>query len=136
VVRAHFAHADVLAVPSRYEELGSVLVEAMHAGLPAVAAAVGGISEVVADGVTGRLVPPGDSRALAAALDAVLGDPGTARRMATAAQARAAAYHWDALAARVHAVYDSVSAPAHGSVAAVPAPHRSPPAGRGPRTSA
>jgi glycogen(starch) synthase len=102
-------HADVLVLPSVYEELGSVLVEAMQAGLPVVASRVGGIPDAVTDGVTGRLVPPGDPMALAAAVDQVLGDPVLAGRLGRAARERAAAYHWDALAERVLGVYRAVA---------------------------
>jgi 2-deoxystreptamine N-acetyl-D-glucosaminyltransferase/2-deoxystreptamine glucosyltransferase len=108
-VAAYLHHADLLVLPSVYEELGSVLVEAMQAGLPVVASAVGGIPEVVADGVTGRLVPPGDPAPLAAAIDEVLGDPGLAHRLGEAARARAPAYHWERLAEQVLDVYRTLT---------------------------
>lgn len=66
--------ADVLVLPSHREAFGMVLVEAMRCGLPIVASRVGGIPEVVQDGITAWLVPPGDIQALAATLDRVLGD--------------------------------------------------------------
>ena len=59
---------DVFALPSLTEGMSNTLLEAMAAGLPCVATRVGGNSEVVRDGETGRLVPPGDPEALAAAL--------------------------------------------------------------------
>ncbi|MGY1708784.1 glycosyltransferase [Geodermatophilus sp. SYSU D00758] len=102
------AALDVLALPSAYEEMGSVLTEAMAAGLPVVASAVGGIPEVVRDGETGLLVPPGDVDALAAALDRLAGDPRLRARLAAGARERAAAYAWPALATRVAAVYGRV----------------------------
>lgn len=67
-----FAAADVVVLPSRTEGMPGVLVEAGLRGLPAVATAVGGVAEVVLDGRTGRLVPPGDVAALRAALGEVL----------------------------------------------------------------
>jgi glycogen(starch) synthase len=104
-VPALLAAGDLLVLPSRYEELGTVLVEALHAGLPVVASRVGGIPEVVEDGVTGLLVPPGDARALAAAIDAVLGDELLAGRMSAAALRRAPAYELERVGAEVHALY-------------------------------
>src|SRR5207248_10173028 len=57
---------DVLVLPSRREGFGLVLAEAMAAGTPVVATRVGGLPELVEDGVTGALVAPGDPAALAA----------------------------------------------------------------------
>ena len=65
-------HLDVLVLPSRQEPFGTVLAEAMMAGTPVVATRVGGLSEVVRDGLTGRLVAPGDPAALAAGVLDVL----------------------------------------------------------------
>jgi glycosyltransferase involved in cell wall biosynthesis len=65
-------HLDVLVAPSREEPFGTVLAEAMAVGTPVVATAVGGVPEVVQDGVSGRLVAPGDHDALAAAVLDVL----------------------------------------------------------------
>lgn len=67
-------HLDVLVLPSRQEPFGNVLAEAMVVGTPVVATRVGGLAEVVEDGVTGVLVEPGDPQALAAATLRVLGD--------------------------------------------------------------
>jgi 2-deoxystreptamine N-acetyl-D-glucosaminyltransferase/2-deoxystreptamine glucosyltransferase len=106
------AGLDVLVLPSAYEEMGSVLVEAMAAGLPVVASAVGGIPEVVRDGRSGLLVPPGDAGALAAALDRLVADPALRARLAAGAREAARAYAWPELAARVAGVYAAVRAPA------------------------
>lgn len=99
---------DVLVLPSAYEEMGSVLTEAMAAGLPVVASAVGGIPEVVGHGTTGLLVPPADPGALAAELDRLVADPGLRERLAAGARERAGDYAWPRLAARVEAVYRRV----------------------------
>ena len=104
-VPAYLQHADAFVLPAQYEELGSVLVEAMAAGLPVVANAVGGIPDLVTDGVTGRLVERGDLPALAKALDESLADPSTA----IAARAHVERqYAWPALARAVHDVYAAV----------------------------
>ena len=60
---------DVLVMPSRWEGLGLSAIEAMRAGKAVIASRVGGLPEVVEDGVTGHLVPPGDATALAQAID-------------------------------------------------------------------
>jgi len=65
---ALYAGCDVLVVPSRFESFGLMLLEAMMFAKPVVAAAVGGMAEIVLDGESGLLVPPGDAGALAEAL--------------------------------------------------------------------
>lgn len=67
-IESLFSQADVLVVPSRWEGFGLIAVEGMRAGLPVVASNVGGLKEVVLDGVTGVLVQPGSSEALCDAL--------------------------------------------------------------------
>ena len=103
------AGAAVVVLPSRYEELGTALVEAMAAGRPVVASRVGGIPELVRHGIDGLLVRPGDPAALAGALNEVLTDPALAAALGAAARARVAAYDWRLLAGRVLEVYGSVS---------------------------
>ena len=106
-VPALMATGDVLVLPSVYEELGSVLVEAMHAGLPIVASDTGGIADAVGNAAV--LVPPRDAAALAAALDALLADPERREQLSTLARRRSAGFHWDNLAQRVLEVYDSAT---------------------------
>jgi glycogen(starch) synthase len=107
-VPAVLAALDLLVLPSVYEEMGSVLVEAMASGLPVVASRVGGIPAVVEDGRTGLLVPPGDPDALAAALDALVADPAARSAMAVAARERAARYSWPDLAREVLGIYEGL----------------------------
>jgi glycosyltransferase involved in cell wall biosynthesis len=78
------AAASVFVLPSRQEGLGSVLLQAMAAGLPIVATWTGGIPEIVRDGSTGLLVPPGDVGALAGAVVRLLTDSALAARLAAA----------------------------------------------------
>jgi starch synthase len=99
-------HATVFACPSLYEPLGIVNLEAMACGTAVVASAVGGIPEVVSDGETGLLVPPDDPDALAAGLNALIGDPGRAAALGRAGRERAVAeFGWQAVAAQTAALY-------------------------------
>lgn len=84
--------ARVLVLPSRSEGMGRVLVEAFCRGRPVVATRVGGIPDVVTDGVEGLLVPPGDADALAEALLRVLRDHQLARGLAAGAAAAASRF--------------------------------------------
>ena len=83
------AALDVLALPSSREGFGYVLVEAMAAEKPVVATNVSSIPEIVMDGVTGILVPPGKPDALRQAIHRLLNDRGLARSMGAAGRRRA-----------------------------------------------
>jgi glycosyltransferase involved in cell wall biosynthesis len=78
--------ATVSVMPSLNEALSNVLLESMAAGAPVVATCVGGTPEAIDDGCNGVLVPPGDPRAMASAITALLSDPERARRLGTAAR--------------------------------------------------
>ncbi len=81
---AAYRRARVFALPSTKEGFGIVYLEAWQRGLPVVAAAAGGVPEVVSSGEDGLLVPPGDLPGLVDALRALLTDPARARRYAEA----------------------------------------------------
>jgi glycosyltransferase involved in cell wall biosynthesis len=81
--------ADAFAHTSRWEGFGIVLLEAMLAGLPIVATNVSAIPEIVVDGETGILVPPGDHDGIAAGLARLLSDPSLRGRLGEAGRARA-----------------------------------------------
>jgi len=84
-----YAWADIVVIPSRLpESLGRVAIEAMAYGRPVIAAAIGGLSEVVQDGITGWLVPPNDAAALAGAIAHAASEPLARRGHAAAARAR------------------------------------------------
>ncbi len=78
---------DVFVLPSRWEGLPIVLLEAMAAGRPVIATRVGGNTDLVVDGETGLLVPPEDPAALAAAIERLLADPALSARIAARGQA-------------------------------------------------
>jgi len=82
------AACDVFALPSLYEGSSLAVLEAMAAGIPIVSSAIGGTEELIEDGRSGLLVPPGDAKALAAALRRLLGEPGLREQLATRARER------------------------------------------------
>jgi glycosyltransferase involved in cell wall biosynthesis len=101
---------DISALTSRSEGFPNSLLEAMAAGRPVVATRVGGIPDVVLDGVTGFLTEPGDVRAIADRLDRLLGDPALRARMGAAGRARAAThYSVDAAIDGLLALYRAVA---------------------------
>jgi len=104
-VAPYLAAADVVAVPSRNEGMGRVIVEAMALGRPVVATAVGGIPDVVTDGECGRVVEPEDVDALAAVLIELGRDPALRRKLGEAATHRAEAFSTAVAREKLLAVY-------------------------------
>ncbi len=109
------SHATVFACPSIYEPLGIVNLEAMACEVPVVASDVGGIPEVVVDGITGTLVhyDEHDTTAfeagIAKALSLVVADPELAQRMGQAGRQRAVEeFGWDRIAQETIAIYQKV----------------------------
>jgi glycosyltransferase involved in cell wall biosynthesis len=90
---ATLAASDLFVWPAVNEAYGLALLEAQAAGLAAVAGAAGGIPDIVADGATGRLVPPGDAAAFAAALAPLIADRELCRRWGEAAAERMTRFH-------------------------------------------
>jgi glycosyltransferase involved in cell wall biosynthesis len=98
--------ADVFVLPSLYEGLPVSVLEAMAAGTPVVATAVGGTDEAVVCGETGILVPPRDPQALAKALREILSSAPLARKFIAGAKARVrTTFSAEAVARGVSAVY-------------------------------
>jgi hypothetical protein len=114
------AACDLFALSSHFEGSPLSVMEAMAAGLPVVATAVGGVPELVADGQTGLLVPPGDVRSFADALTCLAGNPGRRCEMAMAAVPRAAAFSVDAMAARYAALFERLAGATPGAKYTVP----------------
>jgi glycosyltransferase involved in cell wall biosynthesis len=101
--------ADACVLPSMWEGLPLSLLEALARGRPTVASQVGGVPEVIEDGVTGRLVPAGDAAALAAALEDFHRRPDAARRLGRAGAERVRAeFTWPRVVEAFEAVYDEV----------------------------
>ena len=102
---------DVLVMPSLQEAFPLACLEAMAAGRPVIASRVGGLPEMVEDGRTGLLVPPGDARAVAEALRRMLPDPAAARRMGAAARARFLdQFHVDRMVEQTALIYRDLGA--------------------------
>jgi glycosyltransferase involved in cell wall biosynthesis len=103
------AAADAVLLPSRWEGLPLVLLEAMARGRPIVASAVGGVCDAIEDGVHGTLVPPGDESALAEALEQLHRKADRGWRLGRAAAMRVRErFTWHAVVEGYEAVYDEV----------------------------
>ncbi len=104
-----YNEAAVFACPSVYEPFGIINLEAMACETPVVATRVGGIKEVVVDGETGLLVPPGDPNKLGRAISKVLADPKFAARMGKAGRRRVLQHFtWDRVAEKTLELYRSL----------------------------
>ncbi|EQD57397.1 glycosyl transferase group 1 [mine drainage metagenome] len=106
--RSIVGHARLLVLPSEWEAFGLVLLEAMAARVPVVASAVGGTPEVVEAGAAGRLVPYGDTDALARAIVECLGDGPEIRRQVARGRARAVELDWSRAVERHRSLYRSL----------------------------
>jgi glycosyltransferase involved in cell wall biosynthesis len=103
-----FAEAGIVLMPSRSEGLPIVLLEAMAHGRAVVATRVGGIPDVITDGVDGLLVDPGDGPALTDAIRRLAHDPTLVQRLGAAAAARVAELSEPRVLARIDALYRSL----------------------------
>lgn len=107
-VAGRLARSDVFVLPSFAEGLPVVLMEAMASGLPVVATRIAGVAELVEDGISGLLVPPGDADSLAAGLSALLCDPGRRAAMGRHGRGRVeAAFDVRAEAARLRTLLEA-----------------------------
>ncbi len=122
------AACDVFALPSLYEGSSLAVLEAMAAGIPIVSSAIGGTEELIEDGRSGLLVPPGDAPALAAALRRALADPELRSELAARARERVdAGLTREQNAARAAGVYRQLLGEGGGaSVESLPESQRNP----------
>ncbi len=109
-VDALLAGCDLFVHPSLDDAFPTVLLEAMAAGLPIVASRVGGIPEIVSEGVTGQLVPASDPAALSRAINALLGNEDSMRLMRAAAESGAGRFSTAAWIERLNVVYREATA--------------------------
>jgi D-inositol-3-phosphate glycosyltransferase len=105
-----YAAATLVCVPSYNESFGLVAVEAQAAGTPVVAAAVGGLTTVVRDGVSGLLVEGHDPVDYARAIERIIGAPALRQQMSEGAVRQAGNFAWEATAERTLEVYRQASA--------------------------
>ena len=104
------AGADAAVLSSDWENMPHAALEALAVGTPVVATAVGGVPEVVHDGVNGLLVPPGSPEALAAALERLLAEPGLRDRLAAGARPSVASIGREPVYARLEGILQRAAA--------------------------
>jgi glycosyltransferase involved in cell wall biosynthesis len=104
------AASDVFVLPSHYEGMSFAVMEAMASGLAVVVTRVSGTAELVPDDEHGRVVPPGDAAALAAAIDELARDPDLRRRLGARAAEHVRRFSWDACVDRTEALLREVAA--------------------------
>ena len=110
-----YANADLFVLPSEhdglaFEGLGLVYLEALSYGLPVIGCFDSGAEDVIRDGVNGLLVPPGDPERLAAAIESILGNGETWKKMAEAAPTSIDRFRWEHVGAEMDTVYKTVIA--------------------------
>jgi glycosyltransferase involved in cell wall biosynthesis len=104
-----YRRAQILVSPSRYEGFGLPAAEAMACGTPVIATNAGALPEVVADGETGVIVPPGDAHGLADAMASLMADPARCRRMGEAGVVRVRErFTWEGCAQKLDGIYRQV----------------------------
>lgn len=111
-VETHVSLFTVSAVPSLEEGFGLVALESLRLGVPVVASRVGGLPEIVQDGVSGLLVPPADSTALAGALIRVLEDQSLRQKLAAATADAVAPFTLERYVDRLTRIYEELAKPA------------------------
>jgi glycosyltransferase involved in cell wall biosynthesis len=109
-VADYLAAFDLFVFPSLHEGMGSILLDAMYFGLPVVATNVGGIPEIVEDGVNGTLIAPEEPEALVSAISDLLADDDARNSMCADNKAKARSYGADRMALAYEEIYRSILA--------------------------
>ncbi len=104
-----FRAADASLVTSSWENFPHTVVEALAVGTPVIATSVGGVPELVRDGVNGLLVPPGDVEAVARAIRRLLDDTGARERLAAAAAPSVEQLQYEHVYSRLEAILETAS---------------------------
>lgn len=97
--------SEFFVLPSRMEPQGIVNLEAMACGRAVLASDTGGVSEIVSDGSTGLLVPPGDSKLLSQGISKLVEDPDLRKKLGENGRKKAELYDWDAVTSKYVSVY-------------------------------
>jgi N-acetyl-alpha-D-glucosaminyl L-malate synthase BshA len=100
--------SDVLVLPSKEEGFGLVLLEAMVLGTPVIATNVGGIPEIVEEGVSGILVEKDNPKQLAVAIDRVLGDEELGKTLVENGREKAKKFTWEMMCGEIDELYESI----------------------------
>ncbi|HEY0840885.1 MAG TPA: glycosyltransferase family 4 protein [Vulgatibacter sp.] len=117
-----FRQSTVFALPTLREAFGIAFLDAMACGLPCVGTDVEAVPEIIDEGVTGLLVPPGDDVSLAAALERLLANPGLARELGRRGRDKVErSFRWSQVAERLEALLQRAAADSPARVAAGPA---------------
>ncbi|NPA74770.1 MAG: glycogen synthase [Euryarchaeota archaeon] len=103
-----YSHASVFASPSIYEPFGITNLEALACGTPVVGSSVGGIKDIIRDGVDGYLVPPGEPEKLAEKINAVIRDESLREEMSRNGRKRAEEFSWENIAKKTYLLYRRV----------------------------
>jgi glycosyltransferase involved in cell wall biosynthesis len=108
-IGAYYAAADVLVLPSMFQEtFGLVVLEAFSAGLPVIAFRSGGVPELIEHGRNGILVGQGEEEALLSSMREVMRDPDLRERLGAEGKKTAAKFPWDYTVDRLEAIYETV----------------------------
>lgn len=102
--------SDLVCLPSLMEGLGMVILEAMHFNVPVVASRVGGVPEIIRDGVNGLLVEPRDPEGLARAVNKIFSDPDLRDRLCRQGQETVGVFSMESMIRKEEKIYQDLIA--------------------------